>query len=73
MSASVYLSTVASEDRESYKKKPVELKFEIVFFTVSGIQVKYLKISDQSGYKVPFFYTGLTLGEICHHKWRVLN
>ena len=46
MSASVYLSTVASEDRESYKKKPVELKFEIVFFTGSGIQVKYLKISD---------------------------
>jgi AP-1 complex subunit mu len=28
------------------RKRPVELKFEIPFFTTSGIQVRYLKIVE---------------------------
>jgi AP-1 complex subunit mu len=30
---------------------PINVKFEIPFFTVSGFQVRYLKIVDRSGYK----------------------
>jgi hypothetical protein len=37
MSATVYLPSVASENRFEYKNKPISVKFEIVFFTVSGI------------------------------------
>ncbi len=32
-------------------KAPVEVKFEIPYFTVSGIQVRYLKIIEKSGYQ----------------------
>ncbi|EED88845.1 mu subunit of tetrameric clathrin adaptor complex AP1 [Thalassiosira pseudonana CCMP1335] len=32
-------------------KKPIGIKFEIPYFTVSGIQVRYLKIIEKSGYQ----------------------
>jgi len=32
-------------------KKPISVKFEIPYFTVSGIQVRYLKIIERSGYQ----------------------
>eukprot|EP00026_Physarum_polycephalum_P006864 Phypoly_transcript_06917.p1 GENE.Phypoly_transcript_06917~~Phypoly_transcript_06917.p1 ORF type:complete len:221 (+),score=26.30 Phypoly_transcript_06917:729-1391(+) len=32
------------------KKPPVTVKFEIPYYTVSGIQVRYLKIIEKSGY-----------------------
>ena len=33
------------------KKAPITVKFEIPYFTVSGIQVRYLKIVEKSGYQ----------------------
>lgn len=33
-------------------KPPITVKFEIPYFTVSGIQVRYLKIIERSGYQV---------------------
>ncbi|KAJ1979241.1 AP-1 adaptor complex mu subunit Apm1 [Dimargaris verticillata] len=33
------------------KKPPISVKFEIPYFTVSGIQVRYLKIVEKSGYQ----------------------
>eukprot|EP00487_Bulimina_marginata_P012816 TRINITY_DN9342_c0_g1_i1.p1 TRINITY_DN9342_c0_g1~~TRINITY_DN9342_c0_g1_i1.p1 ORF type:complete len:100 (-),score=16.34 TRINITY_DN9342_c0_g1_i1:149-448(-) len=33
------------------KKAPIKLKFEIPYFTVSGIQVRYLRIVEKSGYQ----------------------
>jgi len=33
------------------KKPPISVKFEIPYFTVSGIQVRYLKIIEKSGYQ----------------------
>ena len=39
-----------SSDRDNFKNIPMELIFEIPYFTVSGIQVRYLKIVDKSGY-----------------------
>jgi len=32
-------------------KKPINVSFEIPYFTVSGIQVRYLKIIEKSGYQ----------------------
>jgi AP-1 complex subunit mu len=33
------------------KRTPITVKFEIPYFTVSGIQVRYLKIVEKSGYQ----------------------
>jgi len=32
-------------------RPPIKVKFEIPYFTVSGIQVRYLKIIEKSGYQ----------------------
>eukprot|EP00656_Telonema_subtile_P053380 TRINITY_DN7728_c0_g1_i1.p1 TRINITY_DN7728_c0_g1~~TRINITY_DN7728_c0_g1_i1.p1 ORF type:complete len:441 (-),score=136.91 TRINITY_DN7728_c0_g1_i1:174-1496(-) len=49
MRAHFGLPSVTSEDTD--KKKPLSVKFEIPYFTVSGIQVRYLKIIERSGYQ----------------------
>lgn len=49
MRAHFGLPSVKNEDTE--KKKPIAVKFEIPYFTVSGIQVRYLKIVEKSGYQ----------------------
>ncbi|KAI9308722.1 AP-1 complex subunit MU-1 [Cunninghamella echinulata] len=41
-------SVQAAEETE--KKPPINIRFEIPYFTVSGIQVRYLKIVEKSGY-----------------------
>jgi len=41
---------LASNEREKYTKKPIKIEFEIPYFTVSGINVRYLKITEPSGY-----------------------
>lgn len=33
------------------RRAPINVKFEIPYFTVSGIQVRYLKIVEKSGYQ----------------------
>ena len=33
------------------KRAPITVKYEIPYFTVSGIQVRYLKIVEKSGYQ----------------------
>ena len=33
------------------KRPPISIKFEIPYFTISGIQVRYLKVVDKSGYQ----------------------
>ncbi|XP_066922107.1 AP-1 complex subunit mu-1-like [Clytia hemisphaerica] len=49
MRAHFGLPSVESEETES--RKPIAVKFEIPYFTVSGIQVRYLKIIEKSGYQ----------------------
>lgn len=49
MRAHFGLPSVTSDDTD--KKKPLSVKFEIPYFTVSGIQVRYLKIIERSGYQ----------------------
>ena len=40
---------IRAEDLD--KRAPISVKFEIPYFTVSGIQVRYLKIVEKSGYQ----------------------
>lgn len=41
----------AKKKGENAWKAPIRVKFEIPYFTVSGIQVRYLKIIERSGYQ----------------------
>jgi len=49
MRAHFGLPSVTAEDTEG--KPPIQVKFEIPYFTTSGIQVFHLNICEQSGYK----------------------
>ncbi|KAK4399697.1 AP-1 complex subunit mu-2 [Sesamum angolense] len=45
------LPSIQSDESAAERKAPVRVKFEIPYFTVSGIQVRYLKIIEKSGYQ----------------------
>ncbi|XP_053573903.1 AP-1 complex subunit mu-2 [Bombina bombina] len=49
MRAHFGLPSVETEELEG--KPPIAVKFEIPYFTVSGIQVRYMKIIEKSGYQ----------------------
>ena len=52
MRAHFGLPSVRTEDpAEVHKRAPMSVKFEIPYFTVSGIQVRYLKVVEKSGYQ----------------------
>lgn len=66
-------------DEESIvRRTPINVKFEIPYFTVSGIQVRYLKIVEKSGYQALRSYPYLhqpgsatlhrTASTICGHR-----
>lgn len=42
---------VVCADETNDTRAPITVKFEIPYFTVSGIQVRYLKIVEKSGYQ----------------------
>eukprot|EP00823_Brevimastigomonas_motovehiculus_P001328 TRINITY_DN11851_c0_g1_i1.p1 TRINITY_DN11851_c0_g1~~TRINITY_DN11851_c0_g1_i1.p1 ORF type:complete len:424 (+),score=70.72 TRINITY_DN11851_c0_g1_i1:50-1321(+) len=50
MRAHFGLPSVSAEENDQ-KKPPISVKFEIPYFTVSGIQVRYLKIMEKSNYQ----------------------
>ncbi|KAJ3109186.1 AP-1 complex subunit mu-1 [Phlyctochytrium planicorne] len=49
MRAHFGLPSVRTDDSD--KRPPIGVKFEIPYFTTSGIQVRYLKVVDKSGYQ----------------------
>ena len=51
MRAQFGFPSIKDDSRDNFKKIPIQLKFEIPYFTVSGIQVRYLKIVEKSGYQ----------------------
>ena len=53
MNATFGLPSVAGEEVENakWRKRTAQVKFEIPYFSVSGIQVRYLKILEKSGYE----------------------
>jgi len=51
MNVNFGLPSVSGQDRESFTKTPISVNFEIPYFTVSGVTVRYLKIIEKSGYQ----------------------
>lgn len=54
MRAHFGLPSVRNEDdgaSATARRTPIELRFEIPYFTVSGLSVRYLKITEKSGYQ----------------------
>lgn len=52
MRAHFGLPSISNEEGQGEQwKAPIEVKFEIPYFTVSGLQVRYLKIIEKSGYQ----------------------
>ncbi|KAJ1564783.1 AP-1 complex subunit mu-1, partial [Cladochytrium tenue] len=49
MRAHFGLPSVKNDDAS--RRPPISVKFEIPYFTTSGIQVRYLKVVDKSGYQ----------------------
>ncbi|KAK5977017.1 hypothetical protein GCK32_001716, partial [Trichostrongylus colubriformis] len=49
MRAHFSLPSIVSEEAEG--KPPIQVKFEIPYYTTSGLQVRYLKIIEKSGYQ----------------------
>lgn len=45
------LPSVEAEEEIHGKMPPIKVKFEIPYFTVSGLQVRYLKVIEKSGYQ----------------------
>ncbi|GFY88251.1 clathrin adaptor complexes medium subunit family protein [Actinidia rufa] len=45
------LPSITAEEAAPERKAPIRVKFEIPYFTISGIQVRYLKIIEKSGYQ----------------------
>ena len=43
--------TALEEDGPAQKRAPITCKFEIPYYTVSGVQVRYLKVLEKSGYQ----------------------
>ncbi len=49
MRAHFGLPSVRNDDPD--KRPPISVRFEIPYFPLSGIQVRYLKVVDKSGYQ----------------------
>ena len=51
MKCSFQVPTVRIDDPNKHLKRPIQINFEIPYFTVSGFQVRYMKIVEKSGYE----------------------
>ncbi|ORM39427.1 AP-1 complex subunit mu-1 [Babesia sp. Xinjiang] len=51
MHASFGLPSLSDDNRDEFSKRSVKVKFEIPYFTVSGVSVKHLRITESSGYQ----------------------
>jgi AP-1 complex subunit mu len=51
MACSFQVPTVRIDDPNKHLKRPIQISFEIPYFTVSGFQIRYMKIVEKSGYE----------------------
>lgn len=56
------LPSVMGEDEARGRMPPIRVKFEVPYFTVSGIQVRYLKVVERSGYQALPWVRYITTG-----------
>jgi AP-1 complex subunit mu len=73
MKATFGLPSVAGDEGEAakWRKRTAQVRFEIPYFSVSGIQVRYLKILEKSGYEAlpwvcVFFFPPLSASGSAH-------
>jgi len=45
------LPSLVSPNREDYINEPITIQFKIPYFTISGLNVRYMKIMDDLGYE----------------------
>ncbi|KAK9805774.1 hypothetical protein WJX73_008271 [Symbiochloris irregularis] len=58
------LPSVPAEEESTGRMPPIRVNFELPYFTVSGIQVRYLKVIEKSGYQaLPWVRYITTAGE----------
>jgi len=55
---------VLTEELTAYSRKPVTIKFDIPYYSLSGINVRYLKIHDKSNYEATPWVRCLASGTI---------
>ena len=51
MTCNFQVPTVRIDDTTKHLKRPIQVTFEIPYFTVSGLQVRYMKIIDKNNYE----------------------
>ena len=51
-----------AEEETRGRMPPIKVQFEIPYFTVSGIQVRYLKVIERSGYQALPWVRYITAG-----------
>lgn len=51
MTCNFQVPTIRIDDPNQHLKRPVQINFEIPYFTVSGLQVRYMKIVEKSNYE----------------------
>ncbi|CAE5957129.1 unnamed protein product [Arabidopsis arenosa] len=66
--AEFHLPSITAEEATPERKAPIRVKFEIPYFTVSGIQVRYLKIIEKSGYQALPWVRYITMAAFCGTK-----
>ena len=45
------LPSLVSPNRDDFKNEPIKIDFQIPSFTLSGLNVRFMKITDESGYE----------------------
>ena len=61
-----WVPTVRERNTQMFESKPVEVSFEVKCFTVSGIQIRYLKVINETDYDAVSWVRYLTRnGEYC--------
>lgn len=51
MTCNFQVPTVRIDNQTKHLKRPIQVNFEIPYFTVSGLQVRYMKIIEKSNYE----------------------
>lgn len=45
------IKVIDLQQQDDYQMRPIAVNFEIPYYTASGLQVRYLKIVEKSGYQ----------------------
>jgi AP-1 complex subunit mu len=56
--------------RDTATRRPIQVEFEVPYFTVSGLQVRFLKVTEKSGYQaLPWVRYLTNSGDVHYRTW----